>query len=142
VNQPTQTTISKAEARADRAMVATKDPFATIAGLEVLRAGGNAIDAAIAACFATGVVEPNSATLGGGGYIVYQMGDKGGVIGGHMPASQSARPDMFKLTGKAATGRLPSINCAPASRPSARRFLTLRWATMTESSPNAALPPA
>ncbi len=104
MNQPTQTTISKAEARADRAMVATKDPFATIAGLEVLRAGGNAIDAAIAACFATGVVEPNSATLGGGGYIVYQMGDKGGVIGGHMPASQSARPDMFKLTGKAATG--------------------------------------
>ncbi len=104
MNQPTRTTISKTEARAGSAMVATKDPFATAAGLEVLRAGGNAIDAAIAACFATGVVEPNSATIGGGGYIVYQMGDKGGVIGGHMPASQSARPDMFSLTGKAATG--------------------------------------
>ena len=48
-------------------MVATKDPFATAAGLEVLRAGGNAIDAAIAACFASGVVEPYSATIGGGG---------------------------------------------------------------------------
>ncbi len=104
MSQPTQTTIRKTEARADSAMVATKDPHATAAGLEVLRAGGNAIDAAVAACFATGVVEPNSATIGGGGYIVYQVGDRGGVVGGHMPASRSATPDMYTLTGKAATG--------------------------------------
>ncbi len=104
MSQPTVTTISKAEARAEIAMVATKDPHATEAGLELLRAGGNAVDAAIAACFASGVVEPNSATIGGGGYIVYQMGNEGGVIGGHMPAPASAEPDMFKLTGKSATG--------------------------------------
>ena len=104
MSQPTVTTISKTEARAQVAMVATKDPHATEAGLELLRAGGNAVDAAIAACFASGVVEANSATIGGGGYIVYQMGDEGGVIGGHMPAPAAAEPDMFRLTGRSATG--------------------------------------
>ena len=104
MSQPTVTTISKMEARAERAMVATKDPHATRAGLELLRAGGNAVDAAVAACFANGVVEPNSATIGGGGYIVYQMGDQGGVVGGHMPAPLSAEPTMFSLTGGSATG--------------------------------------
>ena len=47
-----------------------------------------------------------SATIGGGGYIVYQMGDSGGVIGGHMPASMQCAPDMFKLTGKESTGSI------------------------------------
>ena len=96
-------TLSKSEARSSEAMVVTKHPLATEAGLEVLRSGGNAMDAAIACCFATGVVEANSATSGGGGYIVYQMGDSGGVIGGHMPASMHCAPDMFKLTGKEST---------------------------------------
>ena len=64
------------------------------------------MDAAIACCFATGVVEANSATIGGGGYIVYQMGNSGGVIGGHMPASMQCAPDMFKLTGKESTGSI------------------------------------
>ena len=97
-------TLSKSEAISSEAMVVTKHPSATEAGLEILRAGGNAMDAAIASCFATGVVEANSATIGGGGYIVYQMQDKGGVIGGHMPASMQCTPDMFKLTGKESTG--------------------------------------
>ena len=99
-------TLSKSEARSSEAMVVTKHPLATEAGLEVLRSGGNAMDAAIACCFATGVVEANSATIGGGGYIVYQMGDSGGVIGGHMPASMQCAPDMFKLTGKESTGSI------------------------------------
>lgn len=104
MNSPTAFRISKEEARASRAMVATKHERATRAGLEVLELGGNAIDAAIAACFATGVVEPNAATIGGGGYIVYQMGDRCGVIGGHMRAPLEARPDMFRLTGNPGTG--------------------------------------
>ncbi len=104
MNRPTAFRISKEEARASRAMVATKHEMATRAGLEVLEVGGNAIDAAIAACFASGVVEPNAATIGGGGYIVYQMGDRCGVIGGHMPAPKSAQPGMFRLTGNPGTG--------------------------------------
>ena len=62
-------------------MVATKDRLATQAGIDMLEAGGNAIDAAVASCLAIGVVEPESSGIGGGGYMVFQVGNEGGVIG-------------------------------------------------------------
>ena len=101
---PTQTTINKTEARAERGMVATKDIHATRAGVRMLEMGGNAVDAAVAACFAIGVVEPMSSGIGGGGYLVYQEGDRGGVVGFPMKGSLAAKPDMYELTGEAAVG--------------------------------------
>ena len=80
-------------------MVATKDRHATEAGLEVLEASANAMDAAVAACFAVGVVEPASSGIGGGGYLVYQIGERGGVVGFPMRGPLAARPDMYQLTG-------------------------------------------
>ena len=85
-------------------MVATKDVHATQAGLEMLEQGGNAVDAAVAACLAVGVVEPASSGIGGGGYMVFQMGDQGGVIGFPMRGSLDARPDMYELTGEPTVG--------------------------------------
>ncbi len=103
-NQSTVTNLVKTEATASNGMVATKDPEATKAGLEMLKSGGNAVDAAVAACFAVGVVEPASSGIGGGGYLVYQMGQAGGVIGFPMRGPLSATPDMFQLTGEGAVG--------------------------------------
>ena len=102
--RPTTTTISKTEARASRGMVATKDVHATRAGVQILEMGGNAVDAAVAACFAIGVVEPASSGIGGGGYLVYQVGESGGVVGFPMKGPLAARPDMYELSGEAAVG--------------------------------------
>jgi len=52
-------------------MVATANPLATQAGYETLRAGGNAIDAAIAVQLVLGLVEPQSSGLGGGSFMLY-----------------------------------------------------------------------
>ena len=104
MNSPTITRVVKEEARADSAMVAAKDIEATRAGLAMLEAGGNAIDAAVAACLAVGVVEPASSGIGGGGYLVYQVGEQGGVIGFPMKGPLAAKPDMYELTGESATG--------------------------------------
>ncbi|MDX2133372.1 MAG: gamma-glutamyltransferase [Saprospiraceae bacterium] len=57
---------------ADSAAVVTAHPLATRVGLDILRMGGNAIDAAVAVHFALAVVYPQAGNLGGGGFLLYQ----------------------------------------------------------------------
>jgi gamma-glutamyltranspeptidase/glutathione hydrolase len=77
--------------------VATVDPDATRVGLEVLAAGGNAADAAVAAAAALGVTEPYSAGVGGGGFFVYYDAATGEVstIDGRETAPLAMGVDAF-----------------------------------------------
>ncbi|MBV8373130.1 MAG: gamma-glutamyltransferase, partial [Candidatus Eremiobacteraeota bacterium] len=56
-------------------MVATEQHYATVAGLRVLRAGGNAVDAAVAIAYALAVVDPCCGNIGGGGFMLLRMHD-------------------------------------------------------------------
>jgi gamma-glutamyltranspeptidase/glutathione hydrolase len=100
VSDPTRTewVISKTEAAAVRAMVATDRPEATDAALDVLREGGNAVDAAVTAAFVMGVAEPALSGIGGVAAMVIRFPDgRETVIDGSGLAPRAARPDMFEL---------------------------------------------
>ncbi len=84
------------------AMVAAADPLAVDAGLEMLRAGGTAIDAAIAVEVTLGLVEPDSSGIGGGGFLIHYAGnsEKIDAYDGREWAPAGATPDMFMVDGK------------------------------------------
>ena len=56
---------------AQHAALATASPYATQIGLDVMKRGGNAIDAAVAVELALAVAHPQAGNLGGGGFLVY-----------------------------------------------------------------------
>ncbi|HEV8470796.1 MAG TPA: gamma-glutamyltransferase [Candidatus Limnocylindria bacterium] len=89
---------TKTEATATSGMV-TADPRAAEAGVEILRQGGNALDAALATAFALGVTSPIGSGLGGiAGLVVWRAG-KASSFDGSTRAPLASREDMFELRG-------------------------------------------
>lgn len=87
-----------------RTAVATVNPHATRLALEVVDKGGNAIDAALTAAFALGVVDAHNSGIGGGCFILVRLasGDIYAIDGREM-APAAAHPDMYVVDGKVDT---------------------------------------
>ena len=93
-------------ATAPRGMVAAEHELAAKAGVEILEHGGNAVDAAVAAVFATGVVNPSSCGIGGGGFALIHDGKtrQDHVVDFRETAPRAAQPDMYLRDGKVVPG--------------------------------------
>lgn len=82
-------------------MVAAEHPLEAMAGFELLRSGGNAIDAAVAVFYMTSVVEQHQAGIGGDGFILAYIAKEKRVvfINGTGPAPKLATPDFYRKLG-------------------------------------------
>ncbi|MEE8323745.1 MAG: gamma-glutamyltransferase [Candidatus Bathyarchaeia archaeon] len=91
--------LSDCEATAKNGMVTASHPLAAQAGIDVLKKGGNAVDAAIATAFALTVVDPCMCSIAGRGEMNIYLADKGTVhnIEYISVCGEKARPDMFEV---------------------------------------------
>ncbi|MGA0555657.1 gamma-glutamyltransferase [Larkinella sp. VNQ87] len=122
-------------------MVASAHPEASRVGVEILKAGGNAVDAAVAVQFALAVVYPGAGNIGGGGFMVYR--DKTGsayTLDYREKAPEKAHKDMYldsagnviprlSITGHLASGVPGSVDGMVEAH---RRFGRLPWAQVLQ----------
>src|ERR1700733_10151162 len=94
-------TANEQPVRTRHAMVVSIHHLATDAGVEILKEGGNAVDAAVATGFALAVVHPAAGNLGGGGFMLIHLagyansGSKSTFIDYRERAPQAATADMY-----------------------------------------------
>ncbi|WP_409559764.1 gamma-glutamyltransferase family protein [Hydrogenophaga sp.] len=124
-----------------RHAVAAANPLATEAGAQVLRAGGSAVDAAIAVQMVLALVEPQSSGIGGGAFLLHFDGKRVQAFDGRETAPAAATPQLFLGTdGKplpfmdaVASGRSVGVPGAVAMLALAhRQHGTLPWARLFE----------
>ena len=127
-------------ARADSALVATDAPLATDVGVQVMRGGGNAVDAAVAVAFTLAVVYPEAGNIGGGGFMVAHMADgTAASLDFREKAPLAATRDMY-LDAQGETTEASLIGHLASGVPGAvmglweahRRFGTKPWAELLE----------
>jgi gamma-glutamyltranspeptidase/glutathione hydrolase len=81
---------------AQHGMVVSSQELASRAGVEIMQAGGNAVDSAVAAGFALAVVHPAAGNLGGGGFMLIRMADgRAHFLDYREKAPAAAKPDMY-----------------------------------------------
>jgi gamma-glutamyltranspeptidase/glutathione hydrolase len=99
---PVEVLESSRDARGMHGMVASAHPQASQVGVDILKAGGNAVDAAVAVGFALGVLEPNASGIGGGGFMLIRLAESGETvfIDFREKAPAEATEDMFELDAR------------------------------------------
>jgi gamma-glutamyltranspeptidase/glutathione hydrolase len=122
------------------AMVATDAPLATRVGIDILQAGGNAVDAAVAVAFTLATVYPEAGNIGGGGFMIAHMADGSiGALDFREKAPGRASRDMYvdstgavtnrSLAGHLASGVPGSVAGLWAAH---QRFGSLPWRDLLE----------
>ncbi len=84
----------------ENAVVVTGERHASKAGVEILRKGGNAVDAAVAVQFALAVTHPRAGNIGGGGFMVIHMNDTTVALDFREKAPLKATQDMYVVDGE------------------------------------------
>lgn len=123
---------------APSAMVVTDAPLATDVGVEIMRRGGNAVDAAVAVAFALAVVYPEAGNIGGGGFMVARMADgTEAALDFRETAPLASHRDMYldaagELTDRSVVGHLASgvPGAVMGLWEAHRRFGSLPWADL------------
>src|SRR5580658_9508748 len=126
---------SEDRAALDAAAIASPDRYGALAGAEILRAGGNAVDAAVATGFALAVTYPEAGNLGGGGFMTLYVDGKPyfldyrerapakATAGMYLNANGEVSPDL-SLVGNLAAGVPGTVRGLAEAH---RRFGKLSW---------------
>ncbi len=126
--------------KAQHGMVASSDSLASAAGVEILKAGGNAVDAAVAVQFALEVVHPAAGNIGGGGFAIVRLANGAeGALDFRERAPLAATHDMYldsaghvtdrTWTGPLAAGVPGSVAGMEALH---KRYGSLPWARVLD----------
>ncbi|MBD2018426.1 gamma-glutamyltransferase [Microcoleus sp. FACHB-53] len=98
--EPSSDRIEREAVRTQKELAVSANPLASAVGRDILRRGGNAIDAAIAVQLVLGLVEPQSSGIGGGAFLVYydRQTKQVHTYDGRETAPAAAKPDRFLAT--------------------------------------------
>ena len=117
----------KSDAFLNRSVVTAANPLAVDAGVEILRAGGTAVDAAIAVQMVLGLVEPQSSGLGGGAFMLHYRASNRTVetYDGRETAPATATPNLFIVNGQPLPFATAVVGGRSVGTPGAVRMLEL-----------------
>ena len=126
--------IAQAE-RAGNGMVASTHELASQVGIDIMKRGGNAVDAAVAVAFALAVVHPEAGNIAGGGYMLVRMADgRATAIDYKEMAPAAAHPEMYQKESEQRFGYKASAvpGTVAGMEVAHKKFGKLSWAQVIE----------